>query len=65
MGCFDQTMAILKSKHDKFEDNKKSYYSMMHICKYKCPNITIINNRVSKKTKHAPFRTPKINSMRK
>ena len=45
----DQTMAILKSKHDTFENNKKRYYSMMHVCKYKCPNITIRNNKLSKK----------------
>ena len=61
----NQTMAILKSKHDTFENNKKRYYSTMHVCKYTCPNITIRNNKVSKKTKHAHVRTPKINSMRK
>ena len=44
----NQTMAILKSKHDKFEDNKKRNCSTMHICKYKCPNITIRNNKVRK-----------------
>ena len=60
-----QTKVILKSKHDKFEDNKKRNCSTMHICKYKCPNITIRNNKVSKKTKHAHVRTPKLNSMRK
>ena len=60
-----RTMAILKSKHDKFEDNKKRNCSTMHICKYKCPNITIRNSKASKKTKHSLVITPKINSMRK